>query len=229
MNAMTCWSRVPEVPPWFMSPDNASQAPTLFLYCNVVADQYTVGPIKTQTFGQILAQVMIGNVEICGGVNHSASGPGTHTFTRTWLAQAQYYFVDVQTSEAKCAGGAVLEASPDDLLQIEITFQESKWVTSITVHNASGGARGTSTLNIPSPQLRPDLSWNNMFNGSVLRPYASFEAWDAPSNDPTRIPKEWFVNVSTNNGLTFQHWNHDTTGMTIEMLSKNRIKWFQAG
>ena len=44
---------------------------------------------------------------------------------------------------------------------------------------------GISTITIPYPQLNPNNTWASFGTGSI-RPYAAFEAWNAPSNDSTR-------------------------------------------
>ena len=70
----------------------------------VVGDA-TLGAERQQLFGQLVPQLMIGNVETCTGKNGSAVSPGSHTVTSRWLAQAQYFYQDVTTGEYKCIGG----------------------------------------------------------------------------------------------------------------------------
>ena len=56
-----------------------------------------------------------------------------------------------------------------------------------TSSSSSSTSTRTSTITILYPQLDPANSWSSFGAGSV-RPYAAFEAWNAPSNDSKRYP-----------------------------------------
>jgi hypothetical protein len=43
-------------------------------------------------------------------------------------------------------------------------------------------------LTVETPQLDPTLSWAPFVRAGLLRPYAAFEAWDAPSVNSSMYP-----------------------------------------
>lgn len=126
-----------------------------------------------------------------GGVNHSAVGNNTHRTTTTWLAQAQYFFIDITTGESKCVGGNIVAARVGDLVASTIAFTNDG---SAELVIRAGDA--TSKLVVSHPQLNPVYEWRSYTETSALRPYVSFEAWDASSNDASLYPVHpWDVAV----------------------------------
>ena len=113
LESFSCTSRVPP-PPRDVSSTSFS---TLYLYCNVIADSWAVGQTAAIEFGQLVPQLMIGNVEVCGGKNNSASGPHTHRITSSWLAQAQYFW-RTSDGDSKCIGGDVISALPGEAVEM---------------------------------------------------------------------------------------------------------------
>lgn len=234
MTSFSCSTTVPPIPKWFMQrPANSSEPhmPTHYLYCNVVADG-VVGAAPQQQFGQILTQLMIGDVETCHGPgrNGSALGPGSHIQTDTWLAQSQYFFVDTMTKTPMCSSAAIVEASPGDRVEMAVVFSDGQWIATMTVVSVhTRGVAGTSTLVIPNPQLDPTLSWSKLFPGPVLRPYAAFESWDAAADAADAYPTgPWHADLFSDTGVKFAVWagpQAPSTAMAVSLPSPDHAVW----
>ena len=109
-----------------------------------------------------------------------------------------------------------------------IVYTQRQWVATMTVIQGSGLST-TSTLVIPNPQLRLDLSWAKLFHGSVLRPYAAFESWDAAADDPTAYPTgNWSLNFYSENPIVWNVWEgqqRQSTAMTATLTSPDTAVW----
>eukprot|EP00035_Acanthoeca_spectabilis_P005038 m.109415 g.109415 ORF g.109415 m.109415 type:complete len:282 (-) comp12847_c0_seq1:1403-2248(-) len=219
ISQFSCQTTVPAIPRAF---EADSSWPTLYLYCNVVADGHAAGVALETQFGQLVPQLMIGNVEVCHGKNHSAQGPGTHRDAKTWLAQAQYYFRDMWTNEPKCVGGSVVSVTPGQAIGMSVKFGEAGAILTIGV---TGSATVRSAVTISTPQLNNDLSWKPYLVKEYLRPYVAFEAWDAPSKNATKYPSGvWGVSVDSN-GTAYDAWKPFSTGMNVETSGLNSANW----
>eukprot|EP00041_Stephanoeca_diplocostata_P036679 m.1348104 g.1348104 ORF g.1348104 m.1348104 type:complete len:308 (+) comp24914_c0_seq5:1867-2790(+) len=184
-----CSSFVPDIPAVFVSPREVF--PTHYAYCNVVADAVAAGSAHLQqVFGQLVPQLMIGDVEICGGINHSAFGNNTHRTTSKWLAQAQYFFTNVVTGEYQCIGGDIVSAHDGDPVSTSITFTDSG---AVSLKLVVGG--NTSELLVPYPQLNSTYQWYHYMETNALRPYVSFESWNAANNAAMYPSHPWNVTV----------------------------------
>ena len=173
---------------------------------------------------------MIGNVEICGGANNSASGPHTHKMTSTWLAQAQYFW-KTGNGEAKCIGGDIITAISGETVEMSTKLLHNGSVfVSITV-----GSRTPSVLVVPYPQLNDTFAWTHYWRDGKLRPYASYEAWDAPANrSESYNPGIWPVELSTSGNSTpvsfvgSPLWPRGT-GMVVTKTSSMSAEWSWGG
>ena len=222
LESFSCKSRVPSLP----LDASLSSFSTLYLYCNVIADSWSAGQAATVEFGQLVPQLMIGNVEICGGGNNSASGPHTHKNTSTWLAQAQYFW-ETSSGAAKCIGGNIIDAVPGEMVEMSINLLQNG---SIFVSIAVGG-RTPSVLVVPHPQLNDTFAWTHYWRGGKLRPYASYEAWDAPANySESYSPGIWAVELNVSGNSTPISFVGSPlwplgTGMVVTKTSSMSAEW----
>ena len=232
LSKFQCSTTVPDVPEAFRTA-GSKPGGALYLYCNVVADG-TVGAKEQQLFGQLVPQLMVGNVEICGSKNGSAVAPGSHVVSSSWLAQAQYFYQDSTSGGYKCVGGAVVNVSRG--YQVELTMEQSSnsiggaWTVTLnaTAPEATAWERGggVSTIAVSHPQQNPKLSWSRFGPGS-LRPYAAFEAWGAPGGDTASYPAGvWDVSLNTSSAVLprFASWG-STTGMVANVTSPTSARW----
>tara|TARA_B110000208_G_C11759884_1_gene426480 strand:- start:10 stop:1830 length:1821 start_codon:yes stop_codon:yes gene_type:complete len=224
LTKFACTSRVPLVPLDALQP----RPSTLYLFCNVIADGTAAGPAAQSIFGQLVPQLMIGNVEVCGGHNnnHSAAGPVSHRNSSTWLAQAQYYWTEVNDGGKRCVGGAVFDVSPGDAVAMTTALLPNG---SVSVRVASG--KHHSAIVVDHPQLDPAQSWSKFWRGGLLRPYAAYEAWDAPATRSAAYSAgEWSVNLTSIGGdapVAFHPWDaaSPSTGVVVEPVSKTAATW----
>lgn len=241
IDTMECRAVVPDIPEWFGT-GRATGNASLYLYCNVVADG-SAGAGAQKLFGQLVPQIMIGNSEVCGGVNHSALGNGTHVPSATWLAQAQYFWFDAATSAPKCIGGPVIAVDVGATVVTRITFWGAGPAeVSIAVDApASAAARGSrdrsrtaqrqrvSRLLVPSPQLDPGAAWSTYVANGTLRPYVAFEAWDARADWAAAYPSTpWDVHAllaGRDGNATFSPWEPASTGMKVTATAPQAARW----
>ena len=94
------------------------------------------------------------------------------------------YFTDVTTGKAKCVGGDIIDVSVGDEVHMSTHFAPEGAVLSIRVKN--GTSTRESNLTVASPQLDRAYAWQPFIDHAWLRPYVSFESWDAPATNASK-------------------------------------------